>query len=122
MSSAEEKLEIHDKDVLANLSGGCLTIFGSPIDLEVCYSYDSSTESVSVSVTLHGHNIGNATLSASNPSVNFSLSVGVAKASIGLSFDPPSQCLNYDAQGCYRDPFKKGGWHCATKTGQVACF
>jgi hypothetical protein len=124
MSSVEEsaQLKVHDKDVLANLSGSCKTIFGSPINLKVCYSYDSSTESVSVSVTLDGHKMGDATLSASNPSAKFSLSVEVVKASIALSFDPQSQCLSYEAQGCYKDIFKKHGWKCATKKGKIACF
>lgn len=52
---------------LAHLVGGSETIFGSPVDLDLKWSYDGNAETVSVSLTLHGHSIGSATLSAADP-------------------------------------------------------
>jgi hypothetical protein len=113
-----DKTDVHDTDVLDNLTGGCVTILPKPIDLEVCYSYDSSKQEVCVSAKLAGMEMGKACLNASKPSVNFCLSLAVVKACLTLTFDIKSLCLKYEAKACYWALT----WHCATHTGTVVCF
>jgi hypothetical protein len=121
MSSTGERTpaEVHDQDVLAHLIGDCDTIVGFPVNLQVCYSYDSSTQTVTVNLTLAGQTMGTASLSASNPSASFSLALAVVKASIQLNLDT-SMCLSFNAQACYKKPFSD--WNCSTYNGQIACF
>lgn len=106
-------------DILSHLQGGCFTIVGSPINLKVCYSLNKSDETVTVSVTLDGHTMGSATLSVSNPSITFSLSLAIVKASISLNFDAANLKLTYNAKACYYLPFS---WHCASHSGTIFDF
>ncbi len=112
-------LQKEQDDILSHLSGGCYTIVGSPIDLKVCYSYNSKDKSVTVKVTLAGETMGRATLSASKPSVDFSLSLVVVKASIELKFEVSDLSLKYSAKACYYAPFS---WHCASHHGTIVKF
>ena len=113
------KMKAEQGDILAHLTGGCVTIVGSPINLKVCYSLNTSDETVTVSVSLAGVSMGSATLSAKNPSVTLSLSLAVVKASITLKFDPRNLKLSYTAKACYYAPFS---WHCASHSGTIFNF
>jgi hypothetical protein len=111
-------VESHSTDILESLSGGCYKIVGSPVNLEVCYSYDSRTKTVCVTVKLAGHTIGRECLHINKPSYKVCHSLAVVKACVGLTFDLSSLCLTFTAQACVRAIT----WKCKTYQGRIACF
>jgi hypothetical protein len=121
VASAGESMvvEHHDVDVLANLIGGCYKIVGSPINLEVCYSFDATKKTVCVTIKLAGNTIGRECLSLSKPSYNICHSLAVVKACVGLSFNASTRCLTFTAKACFYAPFS---WHCKSYQGKIACF
>lgn len=111
-------VETHATDILENLSGGCYKIVGSPINLEVCYSYDSRTKTVCVTIKLAEHTIGRECLHINKPSYTVCYSLVMVKACVTLSFDLSSLCLTFTAQACIRT----ATWKCKSYQGRVACF
>jgi hypothetical protein len=111
-------VETHSTDILENLSGGCYTIVGGPMNLEVCYSYDSRTKTVFVVVKLAGQTIGRELLNINRPSYKVCQGQVLVKACVSLTFDISSLCLTFTAQYCV-GPIT---WKCKTYQGRIACF
>lgn len=113
-------VQTHDVDVLSHMIGGCYKIVGSPVNLEVCYSFDATKKTVCVTVKLAGHTIGTACLNIGKPSYQICYSLAVVKACVGLNFNTSSLCLNFTAQACVHVPIL--GWQCKSYQGKIACF
>lgn len=108
----------HDKDILAHVTGACHRIIGNPFNLEVCYSYDGSTNTACVTVKLLGQTLGRDCLSASDRSYRVCGQIGTVKVCITVSFNPSTKCLTYKADACV----KIFGWSCKSYSGRIVCF
>lgn len=95
---------------------GCFTVLPY---VEVCYDWNGSQ--VKVCLRVGGIEVGCATLDAANPSITLGANLLLVKAEVTLRFDVSTDCLSYEATGCYRStPWSD--WECETASGEIICF
>ncbi len=106
-----------NEDSLPQLVSGSVTIVGSPINLDLNWTYDSNAQTVSLSLTLQGYSLGNATLSPANLSATFSHSFAhLVKASITVTFNPSGPSLSVTGSACH---MTWKGWSCQSVSANI---
>lgn len=76
----------------------CHTLSIGPVTAKFCASFNPP--SVSVELSVLGHNVANCTLSNAHPSCKIGGSIGPFKAELDLTLDIPGKKLNYTLTIC----------------------